>query len=95
MIKIDLKCCQEYIWVGFTRTRRSDYAGGSLDSVKEAYLGPSNEGEYARETRGPHSACKVRVLKRYGVGEDESGSFCQDLLEQMLLKWYQSHKCFS
>jgi hypothetical protein len=62
-----------------TRTRRSDYAGGSLNSVKEAYLGLPNDGEYARETRGPHSALtcrtpslhsvrKVRTLKRHGVG---------------------------
>jgi hypothetical protein len=47
----------------------------------------------------PYSACKVKL---HGVGEGESDlraeftSFpCQDLLEQMLLKRYQSDKCFS
>jgi hypothetical protein len=43
---------------------------------KGAPLGPSNEGERARQTGAAHPALtparEVRVLKRPGVGEDES-----------------------
>jgi hypothetical protein len=64
------------------------------NSVKGAHLGPSNEGERARDARysscvhpSPtlsHSAREVGVLKRHGVNENESEFggrfhfFCQD-----------------
>ena len=45
---------------------------GPKNSVKKgAHLGPSNEGECARDTRHARRAREVGVLKQHDVGEGE------------------------